>query len=402
MPEVVLHHYPQSPVSEKVRVVLGIKDLEWASVEIPRLPPKPDLMPLTGGYRLTPVMQIGADVYCDSQCIIRALERRFPHPTLFAGGNEGLAWGLSRWTDGPLFTTAIRVVFGDAVDQMPAEFVADRAALYFGPDFDAEATKAALPENLAKLAVQFDWLESQFTNDREYVMGPLVRLADALCYYLVWFVRGRYSKGAEFLDRFPRLSAWETRMQEIGHGRPSEMSPAQALDLARSAEPEEAALTDFADPRGLAPGDSVTVTPEIDGGSVDGVIARITSQEIVVLRADAAVGDVAGHFPQGGDRIRRRSPTGRSNRPRSGAPARRSARPPRSTRRGGGDGPVARANRRARGAAPRPRPLFSRRRHPATRRPIRFRSGRTIHRAPSTGPRKRCVANETVSLSIIH
>ena len=60
MNEIILHLYPQSPVAEKVRVCLGIKRLEWLSVEIPRLPPKPDLMPLTGGYRRTPVMQIGA------------------------------------------------------------------------------------------------------------------------------------------------------------------------------------------------------------------------------------------------------------------------------------------------------------------------------------------------------
>ena len=92
MTEVILHHYPQSPVSEKVRVALGIKGLDWHSVRIPRLPPKPDLMPLTGGSRLTPVMQAGADVYCDSQCIIRELERRFPEPTLFPGGAAGLAW----------------------------------------------------------------------------------------------------------------------------------------------------------------------------------------------------------------------------------------------------------------------------------------------------------------------
>lgn len=61
--QVMLHHYPQPPVTEKVRVVLGMKDLTWKSVEIPRLPPKPNLMPLAGGYRLTPVMQIGADIY---------------------------------------------------------------------------------------------------------------------------------------------------------------------------------------------------------------------------------------------------------------------------------------------------------------------------------------------------
>jgi glutathione S-transferase len=85
--QIILHHYPQSPVAEKVRIVLGMKGLSWKSVEIPRLPPKPNLVALTGGYRLTPVMQIGADIYCDTKCIIRELQRRFPFPTLFQGGS---------------------------------------------------------------------------------------------------------------------------------------------------------------------------------------------------------------------------------------------------------------------------------------------------------------------------
>ena len=97
MTQLLFHHYPQSPVAEKVRVILGIKGLDWHSVEIPRLPPKPDLMPLTGGYRRTPVMQIGADIYCDSQCIIQELESRFPNPSIYNDGNGGLEWGLSRW-----------------------------------------------------------------------------------------------------------------------------------------------------------------------------------------------------------------------------------------------------------------------------------------------------------------
>ncbi len=139
MSEVLLHHYPQSPVSEKVRVALGLKGLEWRSVEIPRLPPKPDLMPLTGGYRLTPVMQVGADVYCDSLCILRELERRFPEPTLFPGNSDGMPWGVSRWTDGLLFHTVISLVFADAADELPPEFFADRGPLYFGDAFDIKA-----------------------------------------------------------------------------------------------------------------------------------------------------------------------------------------------------------------------------------------------------------------------
>ena len=106
MPEIILHHYPQSPVAEKVRVGLGIKGLAWASVEIPRIPPKPLLMPLTGGYRRTPVMQIGADIYCDSQCILREIERRHPQPSFYPGGADGMAWGSAA---GPMASCSLRL-----------------------------------------------------------------------------------------------------------------------------------------------------------------------------------------------------------------------------------------------------------------------------------------------------
>ena len=152
MAEVILHHYPQSPVSEKVRVALGIKGLSWRSVIIPRLPPKPDLMPLTGGYRRTPVMQIGADIYCDSQCILRELERRFPEPSLMPGSSAGMVWGISRWCDGPLLDLAVRVVLGHQADELPADFAADRGRLYLGEDWDLKAERAQLPHLIAPAA----------------------------------------------------------------------------------------------------------------------------------------------------------------------------------------------------------------------------------------------------------
>src|SRR5262245_44870368 len=70
MTDIILHHYETSPYSEKVRLGLGLKGLAWGSVEIPVIMPKPDLTALTGGYRKTPVLQIGADIYCDSQLIM--------------------------------------------------------------------------------------------------------------------------------------------------------------------------------------------------------------------------------------------------------------------------------------------------------------------------------------------
>src|SRR5471032_1906235 len=78
MSDLILHHYPNSPFSEKVRVAFGIKQLAWKSVEIPNIMRKPDLMPLTGGYRKTPVLQIGADIYCDTQLMMLEIDKHSP------------------------------------------------------------------------------------------------------------------------------------------------------------------------------------------------------------------------------------------------------------------------------------------------------------------------------------
>ena len=76
MTDLIFHHFAGSPFSEKVRIAFGIKQLAWKSVTIPNMMPKPDLMPLTGGYRKTPVLQVGADIYCDTQLIMLEIERR--------------------------------------------------------------------------------------------------------------------------------------------------------------------------------------------------------------------------------------------------------------------------------------------------------------------------------------
>ena len=305
MPEIILHHYPQSPVSEKVRIALGIKGLSWRSVTIPRLPPKPDLVPLTGGYRLTPVMQIGADIFCDSQCIIRAIERHQPEPTLYPGGAAGLPWGISRWTDGAFFTATIAVVFGDQGENLPEAFAADRGPLYFGPDYDIKAMTAALPENLAKLRAQFGWIEARLAGGRDFMLGTEPGLPDALCYYLVWFIRGRYSKGPEFLSQFPSLCAWESRVAAIGHGSPSGMEAAEALDIAKAATPDFERRDDPGDPQELKPGEPVSVIPEDTGGggTVTGRIGGLSAEEIVIEREDARVGQVAVHLPRLGYRV---------------------------------------------------------------------------------------------------
>lgn len=305
MSRVILHHYPQSPVSEKVRIVLGMKGLDWRSVQIPRYLPKPDLMPLTGGYRRTPVMQIGANVYCDSQCIIRELDRRFSEPTLFPGGSAGLAWGLSRWTDGPLFTLIIAAIFGEHGHELPAEFANDRGPLYFGADFNLDRLIQALPETLAQIRAQFSWIDQRLADDRPFLLGTQPGLPDALCCYLVWFFRGRTNAGPVMLTQFPKLEAWEQRVTAIGHGQPVELSASQALEIARTSNAEVTEWVDPVDPLKLSLGQSVGVVPDGDGGDpmVHGQLVRLTGDTVALRLHDDRVDEVVVHFPRVGYRL---------------------------------------------------------------------------------------------------
>ena len=138
MNEIVLHHYAGSPFSEKVRLVLGMKRLAWRSVDVPVILPKPDVVALTGGYRRTPFMQIGADVYCDSALMCRVIDRIAPEPSLYPGASRGLAEIVAQWADSALFWTAVPFtmqpaaapfLLADASPESLRAFAADRAAM---------------------------------------------------------------------------------------------------------------------------------------------------------------------------------------------------------------------------------------------------------------------------------
>ncbi|MBX2885030.1 MAG: glutathione S-transferase family protein [Granulosicoccus sp.] len=286
MSDIILHHYWPSPVAEKVRVYLGFKGIRWKSVEIPRIPPKPDVIALTGGYRRTPVMQIGADIYCDSQCILRELERRHPDK-----GGAVLPWGLSRWTDGEAFTHAIRVVLGAQVESLDRAFLEDRARLYFGSQWTAESIAAGVDSSLNYLAAAFDWIDQELTqeNRSEFLSGTTPGLADAFCYYLVWFVQGRFAGGPELVARYPQLHAWMQRVEAIGYGEYDDLSSTDAIAIAHKAKLSQ----------DVTEGIQVSVQPDGDGGdpAVTGTLVKQTLDEFIVQREDERAGMVHVHFP---------------------------------------------------------------------------------------------------------
>src|SRR2546428_12966243 len=131
----ILHHYDASPVSEKIRKCFGMKRLKWRAVERPGMMPKPDLIPLTGGYRRIPVLQIGADVYCDTQLIVRVLERLHPTPTLYPGASEGTCHAWNLWADRLVFLPAVATGFAETWQFLPPGFTEDPTRMVPGPAF---------------------------------------------------------------------------------------------------------------------------------------------------------------------------------------------------------------------------------------------------------------------------
>ena len=308
--EIILHNYPQSPVAEKVRVALGLKGLSWRDVEIPRLPPKPMLTALTGGYRRTPVLQIGADIYCDSQCILRELERRFPDQSFMPTADAGLLWCLSRWTDGALFDLAVKIVLGSAGDKLDPAFAQDRGLLYLGENW-AEGLKAAnaqLPHLVAQLRAPLSWIDDTLSDGRAYLTGEQPAALDAQIYHVVWFVRGRWESGDAMLSEFSNLVRWEESIRAIGHGDSSAMTPEQAVECARLAKPQTAEGVADADPdpQGLITGMSVSVCPDVPSSeqAVTGKIRMANAESIAIDRMSDETGSVlCVHFPRTGYRV---------------------------------------------------------------------------------------------------
>ncbi len=307
MTEIILHHYPQSPVAEKVRKGFGVKQLAWRSVEQNRLPDRPELLAMTGGYRRIPVMQIGADIYCDSQCILMELERRFPNPTFFPNNGAGLPFALSRWTDGPIFDLVFRAAFAPAAASLPPALVADRSRLYLGPEGDLAKELADLPHSLAQLRAQLAWVEARLSTGRRHILADEPGMPDLLVWYLAWFIDGRAPDARKLLDELPLICAWMDRMRAIGQGAPSPMSPTESLSVALASEPATPVAGDERDPQGLAPGQQVSVIA-LNASSetpVVGVVRAVSRDTIALLREHPACGHVAVHFPRVGYRVGR-------------------------------------------------------------------------------------------------
>ncbi len=300
MPEIILHQYANSPFSEKIRKIFAHKKISWRSVDQPVIMPKPKLVPLTGGYRRIPVLQIGADVWSDTGIIIRKIDELKPEPTLYPGGLTAAADTMNQWADRRLFWSATPVIFEKLAAVTPKEFIEDRSKLIPGTNF-ADIPKAA-PDSRNQLRAFLEILDRQLATS-PFLLGDSFSLADAACFHPVWFLQAEPTSFG-LVRKFTHLMRWFERVNAMGNGDVTPMDPDEALKIAKESIPATAENVDSRDPNGLVAGTRVAVTPDDYG--FDPVIGRVvvsTIHEIAIEREVPELGRIVNHFPKIGFRI---------------------------------------------------------------------------------------------------
>jgi glutathione S-transferase len=307
--ELILHHYDFSSYSEKVRLVLGLKGLTWRSVEIPPVLPKPDYIPLTGGYRRAPALQIGADVFCDSKRITEELERRFPEPSIYPGpdvaAQRAFLAGLEYWADSILTRNTINYiscVHAEAARFTP-EFLADRAALLGKPEPGLAHRRAAATKNLAQLRPQLNWISEMVSDGRPYIWGETMSLADCVIYHPLWVMDQLASERVALIP--DHIRQWMDRIAACGHGQLTPMTALEAIAIAAATNPEPPLPSETleGDP---ACGEMVSITP-IDYGRNNpsvGTLVSIDAQRMALQHVNERTGPVTVHFPRFGYSVR--------------------------------------------------------------------------------------------------
>lgn len=301
MADLILHHYPTSPFSEKVRLILGHKQLAWQSVIIPRIMPKPDVLALTGGYRRTPFLQIGADIYCDTALICDVLEHRQPEPTLYPPHQKGVARVLAQWADSTLFWAAMgynlspkgaAALFSGQPPEAAQAFAADRGAMRNNMTSlrPGDAT-AAYRSYLRRLANMLD--------EQPFLLGAAPCVADFAAYHPLWFSRVVNPAMAGILDPTPGVVAWMDRLAALGHGHLSKFTSTEAIAVAAAAQPAPLDDDVFQDEHGIALGSRVTISAEAFGTEpTEGILRAATRTRYTLERSDDRAGLLHVHFPR--------------------------------------------------------------------------------------------------------
>ncbi|MDP1539547.1 MAG: glutathione S-transferase family protein [Moraxellaceae bacterium] len=300
MTSLILHHYPMSPFSQKMRSMLGYANLPWQSVTTREMLPRPHLQILAGGYRKIPVGQIGADIFCDSHSIASEIARLSGLPDLAL---ENCSPDIQKYVQHAELKVLIACLMSSANGKVLAKaksslsmidmlkFAWDRIQL--GKDSSVKMSPSTAKAVMAK---HLDHVENLLQTNL-FLFGNKPNHADFATYHPLWFAHELAEKQ---FDQHPKLTAWMARMKNLGEGQRSEISAQDALSIAKNHAPRT--VTQSNDEALL--GQLVEVSPN-DYGQIPtkGLLVDSSVSTWVLSSEDVDVGKLHRHFPKVGFRL---------------------------------------------------------------------------------------------------
>ncbi|WDE07416.1 glutathione S-transferase family protein [Thalassomonas viridans] len=302
----ILHRNYGSPYCEKAMLMLGYSGLNWYSVLTSKGMPRPVQQALAGDYsRRVPLLQLGADIYCDTDLIMSQIAERSAMPELArkhagAGENQLIEMIETQGTAAMLGSLSplhfICGYFKNLPFHHALDFLKDRAKL----------AKQLTSDKNAKPRKRWRLLARDYLNSLEEALSGQLYLhgdqspgaADFSAYTMVWY---HYQLTRLGLFRgLTRLKAWFGRMSKISYGNSRVMTPAAALQAAKASEPA------------VIPGDmknTANLNREITvlsndllgtrmNNRVTGILVGENSEKYILKRVSEQVGKVHIHIPK--------------------------------------------------------------------------------------------------------
>ena len=227
-------HFAGSSCSQKLRVFLNLKGIEWQSHPID-LPAYENMHPWFLGINprgLVPVLVDDGAVHIESNDIIQYLEKKFPEPRLIPPGHESEVASLLHHEDDlhlDLRTLSFRFVFAPPGPPKSAEalesYKANGAGTVRGAvdrekqvqlDFWQRAAKEGFTDERARVSAlrfraEFDALEKRLAK-QPYLMGDDLTVLD-----IAWLIYAhRLSLGGyPFARLHPHVSAWAEKLRAM-------------------------------------------------------------------------------------------------------------------------------------------------------------------------------------------
>jgi glutathione S-transferase len=301
MTDLYFHHYANSPFAEKIRRILAYKEMPWQSVMQPPIMPKPELTALTGGYRRIPMLQLGADIFCDTALICDVLETLKPTPSIFTQPTAAVAKTIAAWADSTLFAVAMAFNFGPKgaaafFAKMPPEFatafIEDRKAMRLG------AARMHPSDATSAYRIYLTRINDMVANS--FACGATPSVADFSIYHSLWFTRN-LPELAPVLHSYPNIIVWMDRIAALGKDLSNKSNASEALETAKAGSTPFFSDQASIDDHGIALGASVTITAESFGPEASiGTLIAATEDRYSIARTDERAGAVRVHFPRTG------------------------------------------------------------------------------------------------------